>query len=189
MTETTTGLDYDEANPAFSFNSKCPNEYSEANLHEMFRAFNESGDDFDRNFISLMVGTADGPLDCQTITCKRGDAASLKEEWESIREFYLREGDELVKGGSKDIGPIEQGFFIVADDNNMLDTPWEKPGWEGMPIQDVWNFFWNCWDDVKRKQVWDQFKKDYQTVYNQVATAVIEPPPEGQRYFYHDRID
>jgi hypothetical protein len=198
MTETLPGLHYDESNPPFSFNSKYPNEYNDADVQELFRAYNESGDDFNRNFISLMVGDADGPFDCQTITVKRGDAEALKEEWESLREFYsgkhwdeedFENGNELVKGGARDIGPVENAFFIVADDNNQLSEPFEQPGFEGWPITDVWNFFWNCWDDAKRKQVWDQFKKDYQTVYQQVAAATIEPPPEGQRYFYYDRTD
>jgi hypothetical protein len=198
MTETLPGLQYDESNPAFSFNTKTINEYDEADVQELFRAYNEAGDDFNRNFISLMVGTSDDPFDCQTITVKRGDAESLREEWESLRDFYkgkdwhsedFEDGNELVAGGPRDIGPVENAFFVIAEDNNQLDEPWFKSGWEDMEIRDVWNFFWNCWDDVKRKQVWDQFKKDYQTVYRQVAEATVQPAPEGQRYFYYDRID
>lgn len=198
MTETITGLQYDESNPAFSFNAKSPSDYGEADLNEMFRAYNESGDDFNRNFISLMVGTKDGILDCQTITCKRGDAKSLKEEWESIRDFYLGKtwdeedfegGNELVVGGPRDIGPVEDAYFLVADDKLQLSEPWDKPGWADMRITDVWNFFWNCWDDDKRKQVWDQVKKDFKSTYEQVASSTVEPAPEGQRYFYHDRTD
>jgi hypothetical protein len=190
---------YDESNPAFSFNSKWPNEYNDADVAELFRAYNESGDDWNRNFITLMVGTADGPFDCQTVCVRRGDAEALKEEWESLREFYsgktwdqedFEDGNELVKGGPRDIGPIENAFFICADDNLQLDEPYTKPGWEDtFPITDAWNFLWNCWEDDKRKQVWDRFKKDYKSAYDQVAAATVEPAPEGQRYFYYDRTD
>ncbi len=188
----------DDNNPPFSFNQKWPCDYTNDDINELLRAYNESGDDSARLFTAALVGSKDGPHGMMTLHIRRGepDASfpgannSLLAEYNAIREVLLQgieDNPPFYKGKEGyDIGPVEDACFVLADDCQPLDPPAKS-----FPY-DEWNTLMNAHHPAAKphvQAVWDRRKITFDQLYEKVKNMKVSPPDPNARYHWYDRTD
>lgn len=194
---------YNENNPPFSFNQKYPNEYTNDDINELIRAYNESGDDSARLFTAALIGHADGPHGMMTLHIRRGEPEnsfpgannSLLAEYNSVREV-LKQGIEAnppwydEKEGY-DIGPVEDAFFVLADDCQSLDPKVPSIHPKNPPFHDEWNALMNAHavDPQTLKEIWHRRRINFEELYEKVKNMKIAPEDPNARYRWHDRTE
>lgn len=160
-------------------------------LNEMLRAFNESGDDFNREFVTALVGNDTESLGMHTITVIRGKPMGtiwpngqsandgIIDKYNALNDFYLKgmppnpPYDDGLE--SRDIGPVEAAWFVIADDCGPLEN------------DDEWNALMN--GRPNSKEIWQRRKISYYEFWGRVLDMKIKPPDPNQKYHWYDRTD
>jgi hypothetical protein len=174
-------------------------------LNEMFKAMNESGDDYNRIYVTAMVGSNEEPHGIHCLTVERGlpdgrlwpngdpTGDGLREHYQTLREVLMNgtpaNPPYFARIEGRDIGPIEDAWFVICDDCGVLDPPIIRDA-NSYPIGDEWNALMNLHIDNERtREVWRRKKISFQELHARIAAMVQEPPDPNQTYRWHDRVD
>lgn len=175
-------------NPAFSFNHKQPSELNMDDLNEMIRAFNESGDDAARLFTTALVGNVDGPEGIMTMSIHRSKPERLLAEYNEMRNVLMTLSEPYQ---ARDIGPVEDAFFVLIDDCIRLEVPIQTRPNDTFPLSREWDAFMNAGiaGPEKIKEIWNRRKITFDQLFERVKNMQIQPEDPNLRYHWYDRTE
>jgi hypothetical protein len=180
------------------------NPAAQAEIDEMFRAFNESGQDSQRVFSSALVGNINGPHGMHTLHIQRGKPEgtiwpngstagdSLEDEYNSLRQVMLeaQPPNPPYHNGipAEDIGPIDQAWFVLFDDCTRLDPPLMDE--YNRPFHDEWNALMNCWpNNALIADIWNRRRMTFAQLVERVRNMVVAPEDPNLKYHWYDRTE